>query len=550
MSRFFLILVAFAGVEFSVTGQDIARQNAAAESILDQTSAGQPADPAYGKLDEAYQALRLRDYDRAVGSFKHAIVLAPDGASILTYLGYALLKIGETDAARDQFAESMRLEPTDDHVALEYAFLCYETHQQAAARRTFDRLRKLGNSTAAEAFENIDRPLREGIARWKQALELSPDNFSAHEELARLAEQRDELPLAAEQFERAWRLRPDRKALLLDLGRVWKALDRTEEANAALLAASRGAEPRVAEQAREELPERYPYVYEFQRALELDPSNVELRRELAYLQLQMGDRAEAEQQFQSVVKDAPDDLLSSAQLGLMKLSSDDPAGAKPLLDRVLSGNDEALADRVRTALNLPQDLKGRPEEPRAAVSSEAKELAEKSLEKGYLQDALKYLRIAHENDPVDFNVMLKLGWAFNLLKDDGEAVRWFDLARRSPDPKTASEASRAYHNLAPGLERFRTTVWVFPMFSTRWHHVFAYAQAKVELQHPRWWLHPYLSVRFVGDVHDAVRLAGIFAAIPFRTKRRFGGGRRDAGVARPDGMVRSGSIDAIRAGAW
>ena len=43
---------------------------------------------------------------------------------------------------------------------------------------------------------------------------------------------------------------------------------------------SRGAEPRVAEQARELLNPRYPYVYEFEAALALDPGNADLRREL------------------------------------------------------------------------------------------------------------------------------------------------------------------------------------------------------------------------------------------------------------------------------
>ena len=42
---------------------------------------------------------------------------------------------------------------------------------------------------------------------------------------------------------------------------------RVEEAHAALLAASRGGEPRAAEAARELLPNRYPYVYEFRKAI-------------------------------------------------------------------------------------------------------------------------------------------------------------------------------------------------------------------------------------------------------------------------------------------
>jgi len=200
----------------------------------------QNPDPAYGALEQAYASLREKNYDQAIAGFRQAIALAPNRASIHKDLAYALLKVGENEEARDQFAEAMRLDPTDQHVALEYAFLCYETKQQAVARRIFDRIRKTGNQTASDTFENIDRPLREGIARWTKALEMSPDNFSAHEELARLAEQRDELSLAAGHYQKAWTLRPDRRALLLDLGRVYTQMQRPDEANAALLAASRG----------------------------------------------------------------------------------------------------------------------------------------------------------------------------------------------------------------------------------------------------------------------------------------------------------------------
>jgi Tfp pilus assembly protein PilF len=468
----------------------------------------QIADPAYTQREQAYAALRARNYDLAVASFERAIELAPDHASVRKDLAYTLLKTGENEAARDQFAEAMRLDPSDTHVALEYAFLCYETKQPVIARRTFERLRKAGDATAAEAFENIDRPLREGIARWQQALVLSPDNFSAHEELARLAEQRDQLDLAAEHYRNSWKLKPDRRDLLLDLGRVWKEQNRPEEAQAALLAASRGAEPRVAEQARELLPSRYPYVYEFEKALELDPSNVELRRELAYLNLQMNRRPEAEKQFQGVVERAPDDLSSAAQLGLLRLDRGDRAGAMPLLERVLAGKDAELADRVRVALRMPQPLRGRIDALPVNVSSNVKVLGETSFQKGYMQDALRYLSTAHENDPADYDVMLKLGWTYNILKDDRDAVKWFNLARRSPDPKMAAEASRAYRNLETSLARLRTTVWAFPTFSTRWHDLFAYSQVKTELRLRRFsWLRPYSSVRFVGDTHSAERPA-------------------------------------------
>jgi tetratricopeptide (TPR) repeat protein len=470
-------------------------------------AAAQAPDPAYAPLEKAYEALRAKDYDHAIAAFQQAVAIAPDRPGMRKDLAYTYLKIGENEAARDQFAEAMRLDPRDEHVAMEYAFLCYETRQQAEARRIFDRIRKSGNQTAAEAFENIDRPLREGIARWTEALKVSPDNFSAHEELAHLAEQRDELPLAVEQYQKAWGLRPDKRALLLDLGRVYRQMNKNDEADAALLAASRGTEPRVAEQARELLPKRYPYVYEFQRALALDPHNADLRRELAYLHIEMKNRAEAEKEFKALVDASPDDLLSVAQLGLLHWTRGDEEGALPLLQRVLSSGDQALAERVRAAMKTPQNLQRSVETPRPG-SGQARLMGEKSLEKGYYKDAEKFFLIAHENDPGDFSVMLKLGWTYNMMKQDREAVKWFNLASQSPDPAVSAEASRAYKNLLPSTEMFPTTVWVFPVFSTRWHDLFGYAQAKTELRVNNSWLRPYLSVRLVDDARGAVDFAG------------------------------------------
>jgi Flp pilus assembly protein TadD len=467
----------------------------------------QTPDPAYQALEHAYQALRDKGYDQAIASFGQAIALAPNRAAIRKDLAYTLLKVGENEAARDQFGEAMRLDPADQHVALEYAFLCYETKQQAEARRIFDRIRKTGEApfqeTAELAFQNIDQPLATGIARWLAALQVSPDNFSAHQELAALAEQRDQLSLAAEHYQKAWQLRPAERSLMLDLGRVWKELGRAEDAESVLLAASRGGQPRVAERARELLPDRYPYVIEFEKALELDPTNFELRREYAYLLLAMGKQAEAERQFQTLHQADPSDLLTSAQLGFLLLNRHDQAGAQPLLDQVAKGDDEALAARARVALKIPQPLRDR-DGSAQPTSQDAKALGEKSMQAGYLEDALKYLTIAHENDPADFSVMLKLGWAYNILHDDRDAMKWFKLASASPDSSVSDEADKAYRNLAAQFALFRTTVWIYPFFSTRWHDAFGYGQVKTELRLGRLPIRPYLSIRFDGDVKGTI----------------------------------------------
>ena len=467
---------------------------------------GQSADPAGDPLQKAYAALQAKRYEAAIELFREAVQAAPERAAIHKDLAYAYLKIGETEAAREEFGESMRLDPDDLHVALEYAFLCHETGETATARRIFDGIRKGGDpesrATAEQAFQNIDRPLADGIARWSRALELSPGDFSAHHELARLAEQRDEPALAAEHYEKAWRLRPDLRSLLVDLGRCWKALGALEKANAALLAASRGAEPRTAEKARELLPARYPYVYEFRKAIELDGDNAALRRELAYLLLAMGRRGEAEREFVAVTSIAPDDLVSTAQLGFLRLARKDTESAMPLLEKVLNGPDEALADRVRKVLGLPQTMRSRPETPPRKVSLEARALADRSYRSGYLRDALKYYSIANESDPLDFSVMLQLGWTYNILGQDDQAVRWFALARKSPQPEIASVAGKAYRNLRPALARFRTTAWLFPSYSSRWHDVFSYGQIKTEMKLGSLPLRAYFSTRFIGDTRQ------------------------------------------------
>jgi Tfp pilus assembly protein PilF len=463
----------------------------------------QTADP----LSLAYAALQRKQYEAAVAFFRQAIAADAKKPSVYKDLAYTLLKIGETEAARDAFAEAMRLDPNDYHVALEYGFLCFETKQPVAARRTFDRIRRQGDpasrATAEGAFRNIDGPLAEGITRWQQAVNADPNNFSAHRELASLAEQRDDAVLAATHYEQAWRIRPSDRALLLDLSRVWREID-PERSRAALLAASRGAEPRVAETARERLPTRYPYVYEFRNALAIDPANTVLRRELAYLLLEMDKGEEAEAEFRAVLERSPDDLLAAAQLGLCLLGRKDTIHAKPLLDRVLAGPDEELANRVRVALHIPQVLRQRPGDPPTAVSAEAKAMAERSFQVGYLQDAAKYYELAHEKDPSDYGVMLKLGWTYNMLHRDEQAIQWFDQARRSPEPQTAAEAERAYKNLRPEFARFRTTAWVYPMYSSRWKDLFSYGQVKTEIRLGRLPFRPYLSARFIGDTRHTL----------------------------------------------
>jgi hypothetical protein len=138
---------------------------------------------------------------------------------------------------------------------------------------------------------------------------------------------------------------------------------------------------------------------------------------------------------------------------------------------------------------------------------DAKEMAERSIKAGYMKDAVKYLLLAHDAAPGDFAVMLRLGWTYNIIHQDSEAIKWFDLARASPDPRIAAEAVTAYRNLRAGAS-FHITVWIYPLFSSRWSDTFGYGQIKAEFP-THLPVRPYLSVRFIGDTRG-----GIGGALP------------------------------------
>jgi tetratricopeptide (TPR) repeat protein len=449
-----------------------------------------PTGGGSGQADwnQAYAALSKQDYDSAIARFRAGLAKEPGAANVHKDLAYTLLKAGENTDARDEFEQALKLNPRDETAALEFAFLAFETQKPIEARRTFDRLRKTGSSatrvTAEQAFQNIDRPLRDGIARWRQALERSdkPNDltmFSAHWELAQLAELRDELPLAAEQYEICRSLKPQMGELLLILARVWQQLNRADEAKAAWLAASRSSESRTAELALEKLGQRYPYPYEFVNALKLDPRNTALLKELGYLYLAMHQQPQAIEQFERVLEVNPKDVAAREQLnalrGLKTRTAVDTAGV------AVSG---------------------------AASGVDAKSMGKKSLALGYSRDAIKYLLQAHEQDPEDADVMLKLGWAYNLAKDDKDALVWFGLARRADDEQIRAQATKAYHTLN-GDPVTQTTIWALPMYSSRWNDLFSYSQIKRSIPLP--WLGSanqffsfYVSTRFMGDVKSSL----------------------------------------------
>ncbi len=468
----------------------------------------------------AYDALKEKDYDQAIGLFRDALAAEPKRTDWRRQLAYTLLKTGETEAARDQFGEVFAIDAKDEHSALEYAFLCHETKRTIAARRVFAMLSQSSDAkvkaTATQALRNVEEPLVAAIERCRRSLEVNPADYSAHVDLARAAETREDTKLAAAHYLAAWKLKPGDRDLLVDYGRMARAVGDLSNANAAFLAASRGEAARAAEAGIDLLPPRYPYADEFYRAIQLEPGNIALRRELGFLFLAIGRQKEAEAEFETLLQIAPGDLLSLAQLGLLRLARNDTERAMPLIEQVLQSSDEALARRLREALTSRQVALPRPREEKPPPAPKVveqpklppKTMGDRSYDAGNLKDALRFYSAALEENPQDQEINLKLGFTYNMLKDDATAIRYFDAARRGPNARIRGDASRAYRNIRPSLARFQTTLWMLPMFSTRWHEAFTYGQLKTELKLGKLPLRPYASVRFVGDSQRAAGALG------------------------------------------
>jgi tetratricopeptide (TPR) repeat protein len=127
------------------------------------------------------------------------------------------------------------------------------------------------------------------------------------------------------------------------------------------------------------------------------------------------------------------------------------------------------------------------------------DMGDRSFQLGYLRDALQYYEAAQEANPGNTHVQLRLGWAQHMLGDNRAAYRWFGKARKSDDAGIANEAQQAWRNLRPEQAAVRPTLWIVPMYSTRWQSAFAYGQVKAEFRGGRLPFRPYASLRFAGD---------------------------------------------------
>ena len=318
--------------------------------------------------------------------------------------------------------------------------------------------------------------------------------------------------------------------MLVDLGRVWKAhgphrttpLPRCWPPPA-------GANRAPPKWPANCCPARYPFVNEFRQALALDPANHDLRRELGYLLLRMGREAEAEAEFRILTQNAPDDLLSATQLGFLLYAR----GETTRRHAALRPRPGRTATTIWPTASAPSCACRRccaRAPPQRAQSIDAKIMAERSIKAGYHEGRAEVPRSRPRERPRRFRRHAQARLDQQHPAPGRPGVRagstWRGAVRTRASPPTPSRASS---NLRAALQRFRTTAWLFPLFSTRWHDLFAYGQVKTEIN---------LRLARAAVCERAVcrRYAADLgrrqSAVSFGKLGHSGGGRGHAGLAR------------------
>jgi tetratricopeptide (TPR) repeat protein len=453
-----------------------------------------PQDPSATQvtavLNRAYEQLRLKQYDEAVAGFRRALALDATQVQVYKDLAYTLQKMGETEQAVEAFEAYHNARPGDFQTVMELAYLYVQVQKEDRAleyfRRAMDSPDRTQAAQARQGYQNVEAPILAEIARWNKAIEQEPQNFDARESLAEAYVRHGDAARAIEQYTWLRREAPSRYRHLITLSELHSKLSATgdaksdaahaDAARAYALLAWRSPDARVSGQGRALFntgqEERYPYGPEFEKALELEPWQTAIAKELAYLYLSMNRQDLALSLLERVVRESPQDTQSVAQLRMVT----EPA--RP-----------AAAPVASPPVPVPA--------PAQDTAEHHKELGYASLQKSYLADAAREFEAALRLDPNDDQAILQLGYIYNMLHQDPTVVDWFKRALRSRNTKVATQARQAIRNLEK--PRFTTTMWALPLVSSRWDTAFGYGQIKTEWNTKKLPFRPYVSMRFEGD---------------------------------------------------
>jgi type IV pilus biogenesis/stability protein PilW len=163
---------------------------------------------APGKIRLAQSYYRAGRANEAIGVLDEAIQEEPDNAGLRNFYGQVLLLTGRLDEARDAFRGALEVDPylTDAHnnLGAVYDRLGMKREAEAEFRKALD---DPSYPTPEKVYLNLgllyrsEERIEEAVSMFRRAVEIDPEFYLGHYELASTLESTGRLEEAAREFE-------------------------------------------------------------------------------------------------------------------------------------------------------------------------------------------------------------------------------------------------------------------------------------------------------------------------------------------------------------
>jgi tetratricopeptide (TPR) repeat protein len=240
---------------------------------------------------------RNDDYQSAVTIWNDTVAKRPNNPRGHNNLGYALDQAGGMAAAKAQYEEALRLDPSYADAHNNLGGILDKMGQQAEAKTQYEETLRL-DPGQVDARNNLGMVLEKmgrvaaAKEQYEEALRLKPDSVEAHNNLGNALDKMGRLAEARAQYEEALRLEPENARAHDNLGNLFEKMGQVAEAKA-----------------------------QYEAALKFEPENANAHYNLATALARMGRLPEAIEQYGQALRFKPDYFEAHNNLGTALLQA-------------------------------------------------------------------------------------------------------------------------------------------------------------------------------------------------------------------------------------
>ncbi len=239
----------------------------------------------------------------------------------------------------------------------------------------------------------------------------------------------------------------------------------------------------------------------FLKALEADPGNTPLRKDLAYVYVQQGSWLSAAGQFETIYRAHPEDLATALELGFLYNRMKRDGLSAEYFKAATQSQDPKISESACHALkNLRDD-----------TIRTRKEQGYELLRQNRRSEAILVFEEVYRQDPHDYSTVMQLGYLYDAEGHKKQAERMFRAAADSSNLQLAEQgrsALRAMHGIESA---WFGSLYFAPFYTSRFGNEINSLNAKLGLL-PSQYFQPYIGLRLTRDTRSQTgRLPVIFS---------------------------------------